>query len=177
MADQGFPPTALRKQPNSLHCFACGIENSCGLQIHFYDNGEDEVYANYTVPEQFQGYPGRVHGGILATMLDELVGRAVMARDPNTFMVSAKLTVRYRKPVPTGQPLKLSGKVIRRRGRIATSKAEIRLPDGTVGAEAEAMLVYLEGFEIESEELDELGWKVYSDAPEEDTPGGGDENA
>jgi uncharacterized protein (TIGR00369 family) len=168
MADQSFPTSALRKQPNSLHCFACGIENSCGLQIHFYDNGENEVHANFTVPEQFQGYPGVVHGGILATMLDELLGRAVMARDPNTFMVSAKLTVRYRKPVPTGQPLELSGKVVRRRGRIATSKAEIRLPDGTLGAEAEAMLVHLEGFDIESEELEELGWKVYSEDPKKD---------
>jgi uncharacterized protein (TIGR00369 family) len=172
MADQGFPPSALRKQPNSLHCFACGIDNDFGLQIHFYDNGEDEVHAAYTVPEQFQGYPGMVHGGILATILDELLGRAVMALDPTYFMVSAKLTVRYRKPVPIGQPLQLMGKVLRRRGRISTSKAEIRLSDGTLCAEAEGTLVHLEEFDINADQLVELGWKVYPEDPESDGIGG-----
>jgi uncharacterized protein (TIGR00369 family) len=175
MSDQGFPSSQLRKQPNSLHCFACGLDNAFGLQIHFYDNGDDEVHTNYTVPEHFQGYPGIVHGGILATILDELLGRAVMAQDQTNFMVSAKLTVRYRKPVPVSQPLKMIGKVLRRRGRIATARAEIRLSDGTLCAEAEGTLVHLEGFDIEAGQLDGLGWRIYPDAPESDAIGGRDD--
>jgi uncharacterized protein (TIGR00369 family) len=172
MAEIGTPLSELRKQPNSLHCFACGLENTFGLQIHFYDNGIDEVRAEYTVPDHFQGYPGIVHGGIVATMLDELLGRSVMAKDPTYFMVSAKLTVRYRKPVPIGQPLHLLGKVLRRKSRISTSIAEIRLSDGTLCAEAEGTLVHLEGFDIENERLDELGWKIYPEDPEVDEIGG-----
>ena len=113
-----------------------------------------------------------VHGGILATILDELLGRAVMAVDPAYFMVSAKLTVRYRKPVPVGQPLQLMGKVLRRRGRISTSRAEIRLSDGTLCAEAEGTLVHLEDFEVDAGQLVELGWKVYPEDPESDGIGG-----
>lgn len=175
MVEIGIPHGELRKQPNSLHCFACGVDNAFGLQIHFYDNGKDEVRASYTVPEHFQGYPGMVHGGVVATMLDELLGRAVMAQDPTYFMVSAKLTVRYRKPVPIGQPLQLLGKVLRRRGRISTSQAEIRLADGTLCAEAEGTLVHLEGFDIEANQLDELGWKIYPDHPDLDGIGVGND--
>ena len=177
MAETVTPPTSFKKQPNSLHCFACGVENPFGIQIHFYDNGEDEVRADYTVPEHFQGYPGVVHGGILATMLDELVGRAVMAGDPNYFMVSAKLTVRYRNPVPTGEPLKLVGKVIRRRGRLAVTRAEIRLPDGTLGAEAEATMAHLEGFAVDADQLNNLGWRIYPDDKDADSTGGGDDTS
>jgi uncharacterized protein (TIGR00369 family) len=171
MAEHEAPLGTLRKQPNSLHCFACGVDNASGLQIHFYDNAEDEVHAHYTVPERFQGYPGMVHGGILATILDELVGRAVMARDPTQFMVSAKLTVRYRKPVPTEQLLVLFGKVLRRRGRIATAKAEVRLVDGTLCVEAEGTLVHLDAFDVYADQLDELGWKVYPENTESDARG------
>ena len=161
MTDHGIPLSSRRKQPNSSHCFACGLENSFGLQIHFYDNGVDEVVANYVVPDHYQGYPGIVHGGITATILDELVGRAVMADNLNQFMVSAKLMVRYRKPIPLGEPLSLTGKVLRRRGRIAISRAEIRLPDGTIGAEAEATLVHLTEYDTQSDDLERLGWRVY----------------
>ena len=177
MADKGFPSHARRKQPNSSHCFACGLENSFGLQIHFYDNGVDEVVANYVVPDQYQGYPGIVHGGITATILDELVGRAVMADDLNQFMVSAKLTVRYRKPIPIGEPLSMVGKVLRRRGRIAVSRAEIRLPDGTIGAEAEATLVHLTEFDAQADDFERLGWRVYPEDVDEVERGGEDDTA
>jgi len=176
MADKGISSPARRKQPNSSHCSACGLENAFGLQIHFYDNGVDEVFANYVVPEQYQGYPGVVHGGITATILDELVGRAVMTDDLNQFRVSAKLTVRYRKPIPIGKPLTMMGKVLRRRGRISVSRAEIRLPDGTIGAEAEATLVHLNEFDFQSDDFERLGWRVYPEELDENGMGGEDES-
>jgi uncharacterized protein (TIGR00369 family) len=177
MADIEFPSPELKKQPNSLHCFACGLENSFGLQIRFYDNGEDEVVAKYVVPDHYQGYPGIVHGGITATILDELVGRAVLADRQNKFMVSAKLNIRYRKPVPLGEPLDLMGKVTRRRGRIATSRAEIRLQDGSIAAEAEATLVRLDQFDSQVEDLERLGWRIYPDSPVKGVKGGEDDSA
>jgi acyl-CoA thioesterase FadM len=93
-------------------------------------------------------------------MLDEIVGRTAMTEDPEHFMVTAKLEVRYRSPIPLGQPLHLEGSLLRRKGRFAWAHADVRLPDGSVGAEADAMLV-----DIESNLGDPaaLGWRVVPD--------------
>jgi acyl-coenzyme A thioesterase PaaI-like protein len=85
------------KQPNSRYCFGCGVENSYGLGLRFYEIGPAKLEAEYTVPDHFQGYPGIVHGGIVATMLDEVLGRVVMIGDHSRFMMTARLEVRYRK--------------------------------------------------------------------------------
>ena len=161
-----MPPLEFKnKQPNSRDCFVCGMENPHGLHLQFYDNGESTVYAEITVPKRFQGYPGTVHGGIIASMLDEVVGRTLMAGDPNHFFVSAKLTIRYRKTVPIGQPLTLLGEMVRARGRSAVAKAELRLPDGSIGAEVEAILFDSTLQITQGAEFESLGWKVYSDDP------------
>ena len=69
---QETPPRATRyPQPNSDTCFICGRSNPVGLQMTFFDNGVDEVYAEHTVPDLYQSYPGLVHGGIVTAMLDE----------------------------------------------------------------------------------------------------------
>lgn len=154
---------ALIKQPNSQHCFVCGVKNPYGLNLNFYDDGNGEVTSNYTVPDRYQGYPGRVHGGIVASMLDEVLGRTLMIGDPNHFSVSAKLTIRYRKPIPLNTPLRLVGRIIRRRGNSAVAKAELRLPDESVAAEAEAILMEASDFILDEENLDRLGWKVQPD--------------
>ena len=151
------------RQPNSRHCFACGLENSNGLALRFDAIGPDEVMAETVIDDRFQGYPGVVHGGIVAAMLDEVAGRAGMVDDHNHFMVTAKLTVRYRKPVPVGQPLRLVGRVTQRRGRIASAVAEVQLADGTIGADAEATLADWPGEVNAPGQLEALGWKVYPD--------------
>ena len=74
------------KQPNSRYCFVCGRENPYGLKMSFYEVEPGHALAEYTVPEHYQGYPGIVHGGIVATMLDETLGRAAMVGDQNHFM-------------------------------------------------------------------------------------------
>lgn len=154
------------KQPNSRQCFVCGLENPVGLRLAVYTTAPGEVSSEYTAPDHFQGYPGVVHGGIVASMLDEVVGRAVMGDDTSRFMMTARLQVRYRLPVPVGQPLRLEGKMRRRRGRTAEATARLRLPDDTIAAEAEALLVELTGMPAEQESLEALGWKVYPDSPD-----------
>lgn len=150
------------KQPNSNDCFACGLKNEYGLRLSFYETGPDEVRVQVTIPKRYQGYPGVVHGGIVATMLDEVVGRALMIGEELEFWQTGRLTVRYRKNVPIGEPLTIIGRVVRRRGRVAESRAELRLPDGSVAAEAEALLARLP-VEFSPEQARELGWKVYPD--------------
>lgn len=151
------------KQPNSRQCFVCGVENPFGLGLRFYETGPDEVTAEYTTPERYQGFPGIVHGGVVAAVLDEAAGRAVMAADPGRFMYTAKLEVSYRQPTPVGVPLQITGKVSRRRGRLAIATAELRLPDGTLTANAEALLANLPEQLADRPGLAALGWKVYPD--------------
>ena len=151
------------KQPNSRHCFACGVENTYGLGMTFYEVGAGQVLAEYSVPDIYQGFPGIVHGGIVFTMLDEVLGRVSMVGDPTKFTMTAKVEVRFRKPVPTGEPLQIHGRVDRRRGRMAFASAELRLPDGSIAAEAKGMMAEVPDQAMDAEQLDELGWKVYPD--------------
>ncbi len=120
-----------RRQPNSNDCFVCGRDNPHGLHMTFYDNGEDLVFADYAVPEAYQGYPGIVHGGIVAAMLDEVVGRVAMIGDHHHFMMSVRMEVKYRHPVPIETPLRITGRIVRLRGRLGKAVGEVTLPDGT----------------------------------------------
>ncbi len=157
-------PDSSTLQPNSRHCFVCGLENSAGLRLRFYNTAPGEVTATFTAPEHFQGYPGVVHGGIVAAMLDEALGRAHMGSDGNRrFMYTAKLEIRYRKNVPVGELLQIVGRVGRTKGRTAESQAFILNADGHVLAEASGLLVDVPENTLDSANLEELGWKVYAE--------------
>jgi uncharacterized protein (TIGR00369 family) len=153
----------MKRQPNSKHCFICGLENPAGLHLKFYTEDDETVVSMVTVPEQYQGYPGVVHGGIVAAMLDEAAGRAHMSGDPPRFLYTAKLDLRYRKNTPVGRPLKLVGKVGKIKERTATASAFLYDEDGTLLAEADALLVDMPEEAVRRVNLEELGWKVYED--------------
>jgi len=153
----------MRKQPSSRMCFLCGRQNPVGLKLDFYESPEDgQVRVEFTVPDEYQGYPGVVHGGIVAAILDETAGRAVMLhRSDDNLMVTLRLTVRYRRPTPTGTPLTAVGWVERMGGVGTRVAGEIRLPDGTVTAEGEAVLADVpEEFRTLWEE-EKPYWRVY----------------
>lgn len=153
------------KQPNSRICFVCGVENPVGLHMKWYNFPEEEkVKATLTIAEEYNGYPGFVHGGIIAAILDETSGRALMVHgDTSLLMVTSRLEIKYRRPTPTNQPLEAVGWVTRRDRNRAQVAAELRLPDGTVTAQAEATVMrppqeFLTNFQNEAD-----GWKVYPD--------------
>jgi len=153
------------KQPNSLNCFVCGLENEYGLKLKFYETAPGVVEVNYNVPDHFEGYPGIVHGGITAALVDEALGRVHMGSDPENvrFMYTAKMTVQYRKPVPTGKPIKIVARAIKRRKRSAISVAQIFGPDGDLLIEAEAILLDVPPEALGDVDLADLGWKIYPD--------------
>lgn len=131
------------KQPTSRTCFLCGRENKIGLKIQWYNNpAENRIEATITIPEHFNGYPGVAHGGIVAAILDETAGRAVLLDgDFEYLFVTLKLETTYRNLTPTEVPLTAVGWVIRKTQRKAKVAAELRLPDGTVTAECVALIV------------------------------------
>jgi uncharacterized protein (TIGR00369 family) len=156
----------MNKQPSAAWCFVCGVQNPVGLKLAFYETGPAEVIACFTPPDHYQGYPAVMHGGIVASALDEAGGRAAMIGPEGRFMFTAKMEVRYVRPTPLGQPLTVVGQLVKRRGRLAVTRAELRLADGTVSAEAELTLVDmpLDPAAAAPEALAELGWRVYPDA-------------
>jgi acyl-coenzyme A thioesterase PaaI-like protein len=152
-------------QPSSRHCFVCGVENPLGLHLKFYDSEPGEVMTEYTVPEDYQGYPGVAHGGIVAAMLDEAAGRCLMGdMQAPRFMYTARLNITYRKNVPVGQPLRLVGKAGASRGRSATATSAIYDQAGNILAEAEALLINIPKQVLQNVDLSQLGWQIY---PEE----------
>lgn len=163
--EQESQPTLSKrvKQPNSNHCFACGLDNPHGLALSFYELGPDRLESRYSVPDRFEGYPGIVHGGIIASMLDEIVSRTAMIGQHDEFMMTARLEIKYRQPVPTHVELQLLGFLARRKGRTAFARGEVRLPDGTLGAEAEATLIRMPGGPHAPDLLKSLGWRVRPD--------------
>lgn len=149
------------KQPNSRMCFTCGLENPFGLKLHFYDNGTDEVWADFAIGPNHQGYPGVVHGGVVAALLDEVGSRVMMAGSANRFGMTAKMEVRYRRPVPLETSLRAVARAVKDRGRFVSAHAEIRTPAGEVLAEAEVLMAEVSLDQLPTEEADRLGWRIY----------------
>ena len=151
-------------QPNSRMCFVCGLENPVGLHLRFVRTGPDGIEVNFTAPERYQGYPGVLHGGIVASILDEICGRVHMGDDPASprFMFTAKLEVKYRRNVPVAVPLRIVGRAEKSRGRLAEGWAGIyEASSGDLLAEGKAVLIDIPQESVDLAKLDELGWKVY----------------
>ncbi|MDK1027832.1 MAG: PaaI family thioesterase [Anaerolineae bacterium] len=152
------------KQPNSRDCFICGLENPVGLRLKIYITEPGVIQATYTAPDHFQGYPGILHGGITAALLDEMSGRAHMDDPSDTrFMFSARIEVKYRRTVPLGIPLTIIGKAGKSVGKKADAWAGIYDPEDTLLAEANAILIDMPDGAISMDGLEALGWKVYPD--------------
>jgi len=124
-------------------CFACGPDNPIGMKLTFHQEGEEYV-TTFIAGREFQGYQDIVHGGIVATLLDEVMARYVWAKyGPSA---TAKLEVRFRRPAPCGAPIEARGWITaeRRGGRAIETAAAARLEDGAILAEATGLIVCLD---------------------------------
>jgi uncharacterized protein (TIGR00369 family) len=155
----------MEKQPSSRTCFLCGRQNAIGLKMTWLNDHEaQQIHSIVTIPEHFNGYPGVAHGGIVAAILDETSGRAVLlGGDWGDLFVTLKLEVKYRQPTPTGVPLQVVGWVVKRTPSRAKVAARVSLPDGTVTAEAEAIVVRPPAGFHERWDPEKPYWKVYED--------------
>lgn len=116
-------------------CFACGRNNPIGLKLAFRFDGEDYVTAFEALPE-YQGWTGIVHGGLLATVLDETMARLLWERGINA--ITGRLQVRYRRPVPIGAKLEVRGRITKHRPPLVETVATAVAADGALVAEAAA---------------------------------------
>jgi len=124
-------------------CFGCGIDNPHGLQLPMFPDG-DGVRARWTAPAHLGGWPGVLHGGISATVLDEVMAWVPYSRTGRP-TVTGELRVKYRRSVPVGVPLELDAwatdEPSGRRWRVA---GRILLPDGKLGCEATGLYLEVE---------------------------------
>lgn len=121
------------------HCFACGELNEHGLHmaLHVQDGC---CWSELTLDERFQGWDRIAHGGILATILDEVMAWSLVAQD--SWGVTARLNVTFHKPVPVGSRIRAEGRVTEARRRVSRTAAAISdAVTGELLASAEAVYV------------------------------------
>lgn len=120
-------------------CFVCGKENIKGLKLNFSLDKEKKSMQTIFTPEEWQqGYTGIIHGGIIATLLDEVMGKLAFKLGIN--VLTAELSVRFKKPVGLADQLLIKGQITEETSRIIYAKAEARLEDGSLAAEANTKL-------------------------------------
>ena len=145
----------VSKQNNSHMCLICGMNNSAGVRGQFYNMEDGSVGGLFTFREEHQSYPGRVHGGMLATMIDELAGRVLWVDSPDKIAVTMDINVKYRKPVPYNTPLKGRGVFIERLSRAYSAKCYIMDMDNNVLAEGVAKYLILPAEKVSDASLEE----------------------
>ena len=132
----------MQEAPDSPRrwCFGCGEANPEGLRIQFQVDGR-RVTGEFEARQVHQGYPGLAHGGIAAAAIDEAMGWAMYAA--GAWAMTARLEVKYRRPLPLGRPLLVTAEVVRDRGRWLEAGGELRVAGGPLIAEAKALFMRL----------------------------------
>ena len=128
----------LKKQYNSKMCFVCGVDNALGLHTNFYELENQKLMGILKGFDQHQSYPLRMHGGIITALLDETIGRSIQIKSPNTWGITAQINVKFLKPVPLGQTIKVVGFITDDRRRLFEGKGYICDEDLNILATAEA---------------------------------------
>lgn len=122
-------------------CFACGKDNPIGLKLEFIED-EDGYSTTFTAGPEHQSYDGIMHGGLISTILDEVMVRYLYAKGFTA--VTARLEVRFRQPTPIGVKLTIKAAIQSQRGKLYEVRGKMTLPDGTVTAEGKATVAVVE---------------------------------
>ena len=150
-----------KKQPNSRMCMVCGLQNPNGLSASFFELENRRVVSVFDPRDQLQGYPGRLHGGIAAMILDETIGRAVMIDYGNDIWgVTIRLETRFRYPIPLDGPIKTVGHIQKEGNRSFTGSGQILLPDGSVAVDATGKYLKLPIDQIADFDTEHEQWQV-----------------
>jgi uncharacterized protein (TIGR00369 family) len=120
-------------------CFGCGEANQYGMQLEFLRAEDGTVVCPASIPDRFEGHPGFLHGGIIATLLDETMSKAVRARGLTA--MTRHMEVDYRRPVPSCTPIRMEGHIIRDEGRKHFVEASIFDAESTVLAHGKGVFV------------------------------------
>ena len=134
---------SIRRDASYDHCFGCGKDNEDGLRMQFTEREPGAVECRYHTPDHFRGPAGVIHGGIQATLLDEILGIAVSSAlgDMSSDVVTAAFSLRYKRPAPTEAEVVLRARYDRAEGRSHFVTGELLDSEGNVCTTAEARWV------------------------------------
>ena len=137
----------IRLEPKETNkCFGCGGANDGGMKLTFeQDNANRKIVGRFVLGERYQGGGGMAHGGIIATLLDEAMGKVCRFRDARA--VTAELTVEYLKPIHVQKEIVVEAFEQEQKGRSLFQAAEIRNADGEVLARGRGRFVILRSTE------------------------------
>ncbi len=134
-----------RGRPDANHCFVCGPDNPHGLRIKYWMEG-DLCRASFTPGNDYVGYDEMTHGGIIFSALDDVMANWLFLQGARAH--TAKCEIRYRKPVPIGTRIELTGRLIKRKGRVAVMAGEARrAADNDLVADARASFMVVDSGE------------------------------
>jgi len=149
------------KQPNSKMCFVCGLKNKFGLNASFYETDKNELIALFKPCQEHQGYPGRLHGGIAAAILDETIGRTITTgKDNEIWGVTLEFNIKYKKPIPLDEEIKVVAKLTFEDKKLFEGTGKIVLSNGDIAATAQGKYLRLPIEKIADFDRDTNEWKV-----------------
>lgn len=158
----------VSKQHNSKMCFVCGLKNQFGIKAHFYITENQELVAIFKPSDEHQSYPGRLHGGIASAILDETIGRAILNKyETEVWGVTIELNLKYKKPIPLNEEIKVVGRIVNENTRIFKGTGEIYLQNGDVAVTAEGRYLKVPLEKIADFNREENEWRL---VPLEDDP-------
>jgi len=133
----------IRLEPNPVNkCFGCGGDNAGGMKLTFeQDNVNRRIVGRFVLGERYQGGAGFAHGGIIAMLLDEAMGKVCRFREVRA--VTAELTVEYLKPVDVRSEIVVEGRETEQKGRNLFMAGEIRNEVGEVLARGKGRFVVI----------------------------------
>jgi acyl-coenzyme A thioesterase PaaI-like protein len=137
------------------------MKNAIGLKAFFYETENKELIAAFKPCEEHQSYPGRLHGGIAAAILDETIGRAIlMHHEEEIWGVTAELKMRFKKPIPLDQELRVIGRITKDSDRLFEGTGELILENGDIATTCEGKYLKLPLDDIADFDREENEWRV-----------------
>ncbi len=155
----------VKMQNNSSMCMVCGLANPYSLKAHFFETDEDLVLCQIRIDDKHQSYPDRVHGGMIAALLDEIMGRVNMIFDPMGFSITARLDTQFLLPVPLNEDFYMIARITRNTRLLYESSAELILSNGQIAATAQGKYVKIALEKIDKHHDEHGVWFYDSDYP------------
>lgn len=145
----------VQKQNNSDMCVVCGTKNSLSLGAKFYAVEGDMMVGVVTGRDEHQSYPDRMHGGMISALLDEVVGRAINCVEPDAFGVTSDMAVKFKKPVPLNEEIKIVGKLTKNTRLVFQAEGFVEDKAGNILATAKATYIKMTADKIAGQPLTE----------------------
>ena len=156
----------IAKQNNSDMCVVCGMKNPLSLGTKFYHVEGDLLVGLVTGRDEHQSYPNRMHGGMISALLDEVIGRAINIPEPEAFGVTSDLSVKFKKPVPLNQELRVVGRLTKNTRLVFQAEGFIEDAAGNILATANATYIKMTAEKIAGAPMTADQWFLLPDDTE-----------